>query len=392
MRSTSKMLRTWLFLGFGALMMVFGANEAMALTKNMTIRGYLYYRSGSRGKSFTWRLRLYTRTGIIIGSGRDRDGYAEFFGTYNRRTRRFYMVKHFKYRRSGTKKFYYKGKIIGSRLRGSAHMRSYWGSRYAGWSGRTSYSRYKFTRGRPKRFSLRGKLRYYRGGRKSFYWKLRYYPSSGRCYGTVNDKDGRATFEGVYDRATKRIFLRKRYSRTRTFYYRGYMTSSGFFGTARKFSFTSRKAYASWRAKRLWSWAGGGNDGGGEGGDSAPPPTPTRNRLRMKSFKLRGSLRYFRRTRSGRYKSFNWTLRYYPRSGLCFGEVRDRDGFWKFSGTCNPRTGRMRLKKCTTGRRRRCFYYTGTINKRGARGLARRYSYRGRAYASWSARMIYRVR
>lgn len=380
---TKKFIRMCALLGVGAFALLFAAEEASALVKKMSVRGYLSYR-GRRGKSFYWRLRLYPNTGIIIGSGRDKDGYAEFFGTYSRFTKRFYMVKHFKYRRGSNNKFYYKGKLRGRRLYGSAHRGSYWGRRYASWSARINYSRYRFTRGRAKRFSLRGKLRYYSGGRKNFYWRLSYYPSSGRCFGNVRDKDGRATFSGVYDRKTKRIFLRKKYSSSRVFYYSGYMTKTGFYGVARKFSFTSRKKYASWTAKRRWQWRGGGGD---EGGGAAPPPPPRR---RMKKFYLRGTLRYFRGSR----KSFSWTLRYYPSSGLCFGEVRDKDGYAKFSGTCNPRTGQLKLRKRFIGRRGRnnTFYYTGRITRKGARGLARKYSYRGRAYASWKARVVWRAR
>lgn len=383
--SAKKFLGAFLLSGVTAFVLLFGANEASALAKKMTVRGYLYYKNGARGKSFTWRLRFYDTTGLVIGSGRDKDGYAEFFGTYNRYTKKFYMVKHFKYRRGRNNKFYYKGYLRSGRLSGSAHIRSYWGRRYAGWSGRISYSRWRYTRGRAKRFSLRGRLRYRSGGSKSFYWRLSYYPSSGRCFGTVRDKDGSATFSGVYDRATKRIFLRKKYSRSRVFYYSGYMTKRGFYGTARKHSFTSKTSYATWNAKRLWSWSGGAVRGGGEGEGRRP-----RRRVRrgMKKFYLRGRLRYFR----GRSKSFSWTLRYYPSSGLCFGEVRDRDGFARFNGTCNPRTGRLRLRKCFTGRSRRCFYYTGRITRRGASGVARKYSYRGRSYASWSARVTWRSR
>lgn len=62
----------------------------------LSIRGYLAYRSGARGKRFYWNLRFFEESGIVMGSSRDRDGYAEFFGTYNPRTQRFRMVKHFK--------------------------------------------------------------------------------------------------------------------------------------------------------------------------------------------------------------------------------------------------------------------------------------------------------
>lgn len=370
-------------LGLGALSMA--PMEAEAVVKRLTIRGRLFYRSGRRGKRFTWRLRLYTTTGIIIGKGRDRDGRATFFGTYNRRTRRFRMYKRFA--GSGTKLFY-KGKMRGRRLYGTAHAKSFWGRRYASWNARTTFSRYKFTRGTPKRFYLRGRLRFYKGGSKSFSWNLRYYPSSGRCYGTTKDREGRAVFEGVYDRPTKRFFLRKRfYGSKRYLYYRGRITGKRVYGTARRYSFTSRRAYGSWRAKMLWK--SGGNS---EVDQDDPPPRfrrrrRRRRRSRIKHFTLRGKLYYKR----GGSKRFTWKLRYYPTSKKCFGETYDKDGKASFFGTCNPRTGRLRLKKRFRGSTK-YLYYTGRLTKRGARGVARARSFYGRIYARWRARIIRRTR
>lgn len=250
-----RVLRVSALLGIGLFAFLFTIEEAAAAAKKMSIRGRLTYRGG-RGKSFYWNLRFYSNTGIVIGYGSDKDGYAEFFGTYNRFTKRFKMVKHFKRRRgpSWKNKFYYRGKLRGRYLYGTARKRSFWGRSYATWRASVRYSRWKFTRGRPRRLSLRGKLRYKNGRSKSFYWRLRYYPSSGRCFGTVSDKDGRATFEGVYDRATRRIYLRKSYSRSRTFYYKGYVGRRYFSGTARKYSFISKSYYATWSARLLYKW------------------------------------------------------------------------------------------------------------------------------------------
>ncbi len=382
-----RMLQLALALTIGAGAFVLSPIEAQALVKKLTVRGYLYYRNGARGKRYTWHLRLYTRTGIIIGSGRDKDGYAEFFGTYNRYTKRFYMTKYFKYRRRGRKKFYYKGKIIGRRLRGSAHFHSYWGKRYAGWSGRTTFSRYKLSLGRPKRIFLTGKLRYRNSGRsKRFTWRLRYYPSSGRCFGTTKDRDGRASFEGVYDKPTKRFFLRKRfYGSNKDLYYRGKISGKRVWGTARGGSFTARRYYATWRARMLWKSSG-----------VAPHrhrhPRRFRRRNGIKHFTLIGRLRYRRRPRRGsRYKTFTWKLRFYRSSGKCFGETSDRDGKASFFGSCDPDSGRLRLKKRFRGSRT-YFYYTGRLTKRGARGVARRYGFRGRIYATWKARVVRRTR
>ncbi len=369
-----------LALGFGTLSMA--PIEAEAIVKRLTIRGRLSYRSGSRGKSFVWRLRLYTTTGIIIGSGNDRDGRATFFGTYNQVTRKFRMVKRFT-RGKGTKLFY-KGKIRGSRLYGTAHSSSFWGRRYASWSARTTFSRYKFSRGTPKRFYLRGKLRFFKGGSKSFTWNLRYYPSSGRCYGTTRDREGKAVFEGVYDRPTKRFFLRKRFfGSNRYLYYRGYITGNRVWGTARRYSFTSRKTYGSWRAKMLWK------SGGGEADVDAPPRQYRRRRpsSRIKHFTLRGKLYY----KSGGSKSFTWKLRYYPTSKKCFGETFDKDGKASFFGSCNPDTGRIQLRKRFRGSSK-YLYYTGRLTRKGARGVATARSFYGRTYATWRARIIRRTR
>lgn len=218
----------------------------------LSIRGYLAYRSGARGKRFYWNLRFFEESGIVMGSSRDRDGYAEFFGTYNPRTQRFRMVKHFKYRRRGKRVFFYRGLIRNGRLIGTAHLRSYLGPRYAGWAGSVSFTRLKYTQGRPKRFMLRGRLRYRSGSSKVFLWKLHYFRSSGACYGRVSDRDGIASFSGVYDRQTNRFFLRKRYRNGRTFFYVGRMTRGGAYGNARRYSFTSRHVYASWRAGVVW--------------------------------------------------------------------------------------------------------------------------------------------
>jgi hypothetical protein len=218
----------------------------------LSIRGYLAYRSRTQGKRFSWRLRFYRRSGLVMGTSNDRDGRAEFFGIYSPRSGRFFMTKFFKYRRSGRRRFYYRGMIRGRRLRGTAHVGGYFGTRYAGWAGRVSFGRMRYTHGKPRRFVLRGLLRYGSGRSKSFLWGLRYFPSSGMCYGSVKDKDGRASFSGVYDRATNRFFLRKRYSDGRTFYYSGRMTRNGADGNARTKSFINRRVYASWRAKMVW--------------------------------------------------------------------------------------------------------------------------------------------
>jgi hypothetical protein len=231
------------------------APKANAMVKKMSLKGYLYYRSGaSSGKNFRWNLRFYESTGLVIGTGNDRDGYAQFFGTYNKYTKRFKMVKHFAKRRRGKKKFYYKGRIRpGGRLSGTAHFRSFWGKRYAYFSAKIRWSRWKYSVGRKKSMAMKGKLRYYKSGSKSFYWRMTYYPRSGRCFGTVSDRDGKATFDGVYDKPTKRFYMRKKYSRKRAFYYIGRLYGTTIRGTARKYSFTSRKTYGSWTARLLWS-------------------------------------------------------------------------------------------------------------------------------------------
>lgn len=218
----------------------------------LSLRGYLAYRSGVPGKRFYWSLRFYENSGLVIGNGRDRDGYAEFFGTYNRRSKRFWMVKYFKYRRSGRKRYYYRGYIRNGRLLGTAHMGGFWGRKYAGWAGSVRFQRMAFTQGQPRRFVLRGRLQYHTGNAKSFVWQLNYFRSSGTCYGSVKDRDGVARFYGVYDKPTKRFFLRKRFRDGRVFYYTGYMTPRGAFGTARRRSFTYRRTYARWRAVMVW--------------------------------------------------------------------------------------------------------------------------------------------
>lgn len=369
---------TWLTLGAGAM----APSQAQASIQRMTIRGHLYYTSGNRGKSFTWRLRLYSTTGIVIGSSSDRDGFATFFGTYNTITKRFHIVKKFSGSNQG---LYYKGAIRGNRIDGSAHATSFWGARYAGFYATTTFSNYNYTLGTPKRFHLRGNLRFNQGNSKAFSWKLNYYPSSGRCYGTTQDREGRAVFEGVYDRPTKRFFLRKRFYGTNKYlYYRGHVSGNTVYGDARNYSFTSRDVYARWTANMLWQ-SGGGN-GEVDTPTQTPPPTyqPTPG---IKYFTLTGRIRYIR----GGGKSFTWKLRYYPTSGKCFGETYDKEGKASFWGNCNPETGTLQLRKRFAGSTN-YLYYTGTLTRTGATGVARRFGFSGSVYATWRASILWRGR
>lgn len=354
--------------------------ETQASIKRMTITGYLYYSSGSQGKSFTWRLRLYTTTGVIIGSSNDRDGFATFFGTYNTVTNRFHMVKRFSGSNQG---LYYKGRISGNRLLGSAHATSFWGARYAGFSATTTFSNYNFTLGTPKRFFMRGTLRFTQGNAKAFSWNLSYYPSSGRCFGTTNDREGRAVFEGVYDQPTKQFFLRKRfYGSNKYLFYRGRVSGNTIYGTARNHSFTSRNVYANWTANMVWqSGAGGGEV------DPVPNPVPVQPSPGIKYFTLTGKIRFT----AGGTKPFTWKLRYYPTSGKCFGETYDREGKASFWGNCNPATGTLQLRKRFTGSSN-YLYYTGTLTRTGARGVARKYGFTGQIYATWRAKILWRGR
>ncbi len=248
-------LKKFISLSIAGLALLLNAPRSEALMKKVLIRGELHYNNGAK-KKFFWSLRLYVNTGIVLGSSLDKDGYAEFFGIYKPRTKRLYVIKNYKRRRKGRKKFYYRGKIVGKVLVGTAHLRSFWGPRYADWSGIMRLSKYKFTLGKPKKLILQGKLIYLRSrDKKDFIWSLRYYPSSGRCFGSVVDRDGRARFEGVYDKITRRFYLVKKYGPRRVFYYRGYLSKrlKTIVGTARKYSFIDRKIYGVWKAKFLIS-------------------------------------------------------------------------------------------------------------------------------------------
>jgi hypothetical protein len=365
---------------FGVAMLLCFSGEALAQAQNMVIRGVLNYHNNAPSKSFTWSLRFYSTTGIVIGTSNDRDGYAEFFGTYSPRSNFFYMTKHFVRRTTGATHFYYKGRISNNRLVGRAHQSSYWGTSYASLSGSVSWSRWNVTVGSPRRLALTGTLRYTNNTSKAFSWQMQYYASSGRCYGTVRDQDGLATFEGIYDQPTKRFFLRKTYDSNRVFYYTGSMVGSSIVGTARQRSFTDRNVYASWSARLLWD------------GSHTPPPVqppvvpPPQTGGSVKRFYLRGTLRYI----NGPQKSFSWNMRYYPGTGKCFGETFDRDGKALFSGSCDPDTGRISIRKVFTPRKNRpIFFYTGRITRKGANGVARRDSERGQVYANWNAKLVW---
>ena len=91
-------------------------------------------------------------------------------------------------------------------------------------------------------------------------------------------------------------------------------------------------------------------------------------------------------------KSFIWRLRYYKDTGLCIGNVRDRDGFATFSGTFDEASGRFSLVKRyperTSGRKD--YYYQGFIRgRKTASGTAHYDSFVGRQYARWNATILW---
>jgi hypothetical protein len=241
---------------FGAFLtggLVYKTSEAHAV-RRMVLRGKLYYRGGG-SKSFSWTLRYYPtwKGKNCFGSTKDRDGRASFTGTFYKRTGRFYLIKNFYMRRSGRKKFYYKGKVRGRVIRGTAHFGSYFGRSYATWRARILWTN-RAPRVRWKRMWFRGKLYYRGGGSKSFTWKLKYNPRTGACRGYVRDRDGFARFSGSYNERTNRFYLLKHFVNRRRgrkrFYYKGRFTRRGARGTAHLRSYWGKR-YASWSARRF---------------------------------------------------------------------------------------------------------------------------------------------
>ncbi len=233
-----------------------GAQEAQADVRDITMQVNLRYLNGT-AKSFTWRLRYYPATGLCLGRVTDRDGVANFDGSYNPITRRFRLVKHYPYRTTGRKRYYYTGTRRGKRfVSGVARFDSHMGRTYARWTATVLFSRSVY---RPvyRNIQLSGFLRYLNASEpnKGFRWSLRYDAGSGVCIGTVRDRDGFATFNGTYDRISQRFYLVKHFtgrtSGRSKFYYKGRIINGRFVGTAHFDSFYGQM-YARWSANKRW--------------------------------------------------------------------------------------------------------------------------------------------
>lgn len=232
------------------------AQDAQADVRDITMQVHLRYLNGT-SKNFAWRLRYYPATGLCIGRVEDRDGVANFDGSYNPVTRRFRLVKHYPYRTTGRKRYYYTGTRIGKRrVSGVARFDSHLGRPYARWTATVLFSRSVY---RPvfRNIRLRGFLSYLNASEpnKAFKWSLRYDSGSGICNGTVRDRDGFATFNGTYDHASQRFYLVKHFvgraTQPNKFYYKGRIINGRFVGTAHFDSFYGRM-YARWSANKRW--------------------------------------------------------------------------------------------------------------------------------------------
>ncbi|MCB9639992.1 MAG: hypothetical protein H6728_05705 [Myxococcales bacterium] len=232
------------------------AQQAHASVRDITMSVSLLYRNG-RSKRFIWKLRYYPATGLCIGRVRDRDGFANFDGSYDPVSRVFRLVKHYPNRTRGRKRYYYTGRRLGKRkVMGTARFDSHFGRKYADWTATVLFSKSVY-RPRYRKIHFRGKLNYInsREANKRFSWTLKYDADSGVCIGTVTDRDGFATFNGTYDRVTRRFYLVKHFKYRRRgrnkYYYKGRIIGGRFFGTAHFDSFYGRR-YATWRAKKLF--------------------------------------------------------------------------------------------------------------------------------------------
>lgn len=351
--------------------------------ESVVIRGKIHY-SVRKTTSFKWTLTLHRRAGLIVGTGTDRNGAASFFGTYDARTGRIRVVKHYRSRRTGMNKFYYSGKIRGSVLTASATMNSFSGKFHGRIRAKVVFVNRTPSDGTPIRFSYKATLSYLGNSRKKpIRWNFKVYNGSGRIYGVVRDRDGAAILTGVMDKKNRRVFIRKKYSNGRTFYYKGttYPAFNRAWGTAHKTSFLNPKSYGTFSGKMTLS------------GTSRAAPTPRRRLASLfdsprKLITVRGKIRTLK---GGRTKAFVWKIRYYWRSKRCYGTTKDRLGKATLFGDCDFKNGRLKIKKTYANRTSepKTFYFLGRVRGNTAKGVARMKTLFGRRYATWSARITY---